>query len=59
MLLSKYFFLNTRKNNVLIRKSTYKNLSLSVKNQTTYTTKLEFCTLYDVKEKKNVQCFKK
>ena len=44
MLLSKYFnfYLNTRKNNVVIKKSTYKNLSLNVKIQTTYTTKREF-----------------
>ena len=62
ILLSKYlnFYLNTRKNNVVIKKSTYKNLSLNVKIQTTYTTKLEYFTLYDVKEKElNVQCFKK
>ena len=61
MLLSKYFstFLNTRKSNVVIKKFTYKNLSLNVKIQTTYTNKLEFRTLYDVKKKKlDVQCFK-
>ena len=42
MLLAKYFnfYLNTRKNNVVIKKSTYKNLSLTLKIQTTYTTKL-------------------
>ena len=42
MLLSKYFnfYLKTRKNNVV--NSTYKHLSLNVKIQTTYTTKLEF-----------------
>ena len=52
MLLSKYiiFYLKTRKNNVVTKKSTYKHLSLNVKIQTTYTTKLEFCTLYDAKE---------
>ena len=53
MLLSQYFifYFNTRKNNVVIKESTYKNLRLSVKIQTICTTKLEFCTLYDVKEK--------
>ena len=53
MLLSKYlnFFLNTRKNDIVLKKSTYKNFSLNVKIQSTYTTKLDFCTLYDVKEK--------
>ena len=53
MLISQYFYfyLNIRKNNVVIKKSTYKNLSLNVKTQTTYTTKLEFCTMYDIKEK--------
>ena len=57
MLLSKYFYfyLNTRKNNVVKKKSTYKNLSLNVKIKTTYTTKLEFCMLYDVKEKE-IKC---
>ena len=57
MLLSKYFnlYLNTRKNNVVLKKSTYKNFSLNVKIQITYTTKLELCTLYDVKEKE-VKC---
>ena len=58
MLLSKYFYLKTRKYNVVIKKSTYKHLSLNVKIQTTYTTKLEFCTLYDAK-KKYIQSFKK
>ena len=55
ILLSKYlnFYLNTRKNNVVIKKSTYKSLSLNVKTEKTYTTKHEFCTFYDVKEKKN------
>ena len=45
MSLFKYFnfYLKTRKNNVVIKKSTYKHLSLNVKIQTTYTTKLEFC----------------
>ena len=61
-LLSKYFifYLNTRKNNVEIKKSTYKNLCLNVKIQTTYTTILEYFTLYDVKEKE-IKCkiFKK
>ena len=44
MLLTKYFnfYLYTRKNNVVIKKSTYKILSLNVKNQTTYTTKRGF-----------------
>ena len=57
MLLSKYFnfYLNTRKNNVVIKKSTYKNLSLNVKIQTTYTAKLEYFTLYNVKEKE-IKC---
>ena len=43
VLLSKYFnfYLKTRKNNV-IKKYTYKNFSLNVKIQTTYTTKREF-----------------
>ena len=36
------FFLNTRKNNVVIKKSTFKNLSLNVKIQTAYATKREF-----------------
>ena len=38
MLLSKYFkfYLKTRKNNVVIKKSSYKHLSFSVKIQTTY-----------------------
>ena len=46
MLLSKYvnFYLNTRK------KYTCENLSFNLKIQTIYTTKLEFCTLYDIKE---------
>ena len=47
--------MKTRKNNVVVKKSTYKNLSLIVKIQTTYTTKIEFCTLYDAKEKE-VKC---
>ena len=57
MLLSKYFNfkLYTRKNNVVIKKSTLKNISLSVKISTTYTAKLEFCTLYNVKEKE-IKC---
>ena len=57
MLLSKHFnfYLKTRKNNVVIKKSTYKNLSLNVKIQTIYTTKLEYFTLYDAKEKK-IKC---
>ena len=57
MLLSKYFnfYLNTRKNNVVFKKSTYRNLSLNVKIQTTCTTKLEYFTLYDVKEKE-IKC---
>ena len=42
MLLSKFFFIELKKNNVVIKKSTYKNLSLNVKIQTTYTTKREF-----------------
>ena len=56
ILLSKYFnfYLKTRKNSVVIKKSTYKHLSLNVKIQTNYTTQLEFCTLYDVKEKKKI-----
>ena len=51
ILLSKYFnfYLKTRKNNDVIKKYTYKNLSLNAKIQTTYTTKLEYFTLYDVK----------
>ena len=55
MLLSKCLnlYLKTRKNNFVIKKSTYKHLSLNVKIQTNYTTKLEFCTLYDAKEKEN------
>ena len=54
MVMSQYFnfYLNIRKNNVVIKKSTYMNLSLNVKIQTTYTTKLEFCTLYDEKDLK-------
>ena len=42
--------MNTRKNNVVIKISTYKNLSLHVKIQTLYTAKFEFCTLYDEKD---------
>ena len=55
MSLFKYFnfYLKTRKNNVVIKKYTYMNLSLNVKIQTTYTTKLEYFTLYDVKLKEN------
>ena len=54
------FYLNTRKNNILIKKLTYKNLCLNVKIQTTYTTKLEHFTLYDLKQKE-IKCtmFKK
>ena len=46
MLLSKYiyFYLNTKKNNVVIRKFTYKNFSLIVKIKTIHTTNFEFCT---------------
>ena len=57
ILLSRYFnfYLKTRKNNVVIKKYTYKNLSLNVKIQTTYTTKLEYFTLYDVNEKE-IKC---
>ena len=57
MVMSQYFnfYLNIRKNNVVIKKSTYMNLSLNVKIQTTYTTKLEFCTLYDIIEKE-IKC---
>ena len=33
-----------------------RNLSLSVKFQATYTTKHEFCTFYDVKEKE-IKCY--
>ena len=57
MLLSLYFnfYLNNRKKNVVMKKSTYKNISLNVKIQTTYTTKLEFCTFYDVKQKE-IKC---
>ena len=60
ILLSKYFnfYLNTRKNNVVIKKSTYKNLSLNVKIQTLYTAKLEFCTLYDEKDLKRTMFLK-
>ena len=43
--------MSTRKNNVVIKKSKYKHLSLNVKTQTTNTTKLEFCTLYNLKQK--------
>ena len=49
------FLLNIRKNNFVIKTSTYNNLSLNVKIQTTYTTKLELCTLYDIKEKE-IKC---
>ena len=54
MLSSKYinFYLKTRKNNVVIKKSTYMHLGLNIKIQTTCTTKLEFCTLYDAKKNK-------
>ena len=62
MLLSKFlnFYLNTRKNNVVIKKSTYKHLSLNVKVLTTYTTNLNFVPCMTQKKKKiNVQYFKK
>ena len=44
MLLSKYFnfYLITRKHNIIIKKSTYKNLCLNVKIQLSYTAKLEY-----------------
>ena len=61
MLLSKYiyFYLNTKKNNVVIRKFTYKNFSLIVKIKTIHTTNFEFCTYYDVIIKNlDVECFK-
>ena len=60
ILFSKYFnfYLNARKNNVVIKKSTYKNLSLNVKIQTLYTAKLEFCTLYDEKDLKRTMFLK-
>ena len=53
MLLSKYSILTLGKKRC--KKKTYmesQKLSLYVKFQAIYTTKLEFCTLYDVKEKK-------
>ena len=45
---------NLRKNNVVnkkIKNLPIRNLSLNVKFQATYTTKLEFCTFYYIKEK--------
>ena len=55
MLWCKYFnfYLKNKIKNRCNKKSTNKHLSLNVKIQTTYTTKLKFCTLYDAKEKVN------
>ena len=53
------FYLNTRKNNVVIKKFTDKNFSLNGRIQTTYTTKLKFCICMTKNKKKlNIKCFK-
>ena len=60
MLLSKYiiFYLKTRKNNVVIKKSTYKNFSLVLKFKQFIRLNLNFVPCMTLKKKKiNLQCF--